>query len=173
METIYIKYDEIHKLTYKLYIQMVNDNWSPDIIVAIGTGGFIPARIIRTFLKKEILVVGIKRYSEQNEISKNPKKIQWIDEAEKKIKGKSILLIDEVDDTRLTLAYCLEELYKHNPKEIKVAVLHQKIKEKEGRFPDQLKSIYVGEHLENVWIRYPWEAIDIDKHNAGLPDKNS
>ena len=59
-----------------------------------------------------------------------PNKIQWIDEAEKKIKNKNILLIDEIDDTRSTLSYCLKELLTYDPSEIAVCVLHNKQKEK-------------------------------------------
>ena len=85
-----------------------------------------------------------------------------------KIKDKKILLVDEVDDTRLTLSYCLKELLKHDPKEIRVAILHQKLKPKEAEFPPEIKTIYQGEQIDDVWIKYPWEAVDIDKHNNNL-----
>ena len=149
----------------------------PDIIVAIGTGGFIPARIIKTYLKKDILVVGVKRYDETgddnangnlSEATNQPQKIQWIDEAERKISNRRILLIDEVDDTRLTMSYCINELFNHSPAEIRVAVLHQKIKPKMATYPDSIKHIYSGAETEDIWIKYPWESTDIDKHNLSL-----
>jgi hypothetical protein len=48
--------------------------------------------------------------------SDHPTKIQWIDEVANQLTGKNILLIDEVDDTATTLAYCVGELLKYKPK---------------------------------------------------------
>jgi uncharacterized protein len=165
MEKYFVSYEKIHKLSNKIYQQIKNDNWEPDIIVAIASGGFIPSRILKTYLKKDIYVVGLKRYSEDHVVNATPVKIQWIDEVEKKLKNKKILLVDEVDDTRVTLSYCLKELLHHNPKEIRVAVLHQKLKTKLADFPPEIKYIYEAEQIKDVWIKYPWDAIDIDLHN--------
>ena len=81
-----------------------------------------------------------------------------------KLTGKRILLVDEVDDSRLTLSYCLRELLSHNPKEIAVAVLHNKLKEKRGQYPEQIKKVFFGQELEDQWVVYPWDAEDIDEH---------
>lgn len=40
------------------------------------------------------------------------KKVQWFDETSgvgKQVRGKRVLIMDEVDDTRTTLKYCVEE----------------------------------------------------------------
>jgi uncharacterized protein len=167
MKKIFVTYEQIHNLVKKIALQIKEDNWSPDVIVAIASGGFIPARILKTYLKKDIYVVGLKRYSGDKIIHKTPIKIQWIDEVEKKLKDKKILLVDEVDDTRVTLSYCLKELLNHDPQEIRVAVLHQKLKEKSASFPEEIKNIYEAEKIDDIWIKYPWDAIDIEKHNLG------
>lgn len=52
----------IHKLAQSIAEQVKESGFSPDVIVAIGTGGFIPARILRTYLGKPILAVGIAYY---------------------------------------------------------------------------------------------------------------
>jgi hypoxanthine phosphoribosyltransferase len=72
--------------------------------------------------------------------------------------------VDEVDDSRSTLEFCLRELLRHAPKEIAVAVLHNKIKEKRGRLPPEIRHYFVGEVLEDRWICYPWDAEDIVLH---------
>jgi uncharacterized protein len=166
-EKIYITYEQIHKMTAKISSEIINSGWEPDFIVAIASGGFIPARILKTYLKKDIYVVGLKRYTDEKVVYEQPVKIQWIDEVEKKIKGKKILLVDEVDDTRVTLSYCLYELLRHKPQEIRVAVLHQKLKHKTGIFPPEIEHIYEAEKISDLWINYPWEAKDIDLHNQG------
>ena len=133
-------------------------------MVAIGTGGFIPARILKTYLKLPILTVGLKYYDDSNKPMDRPQKIQWIDEVEKKLSGKNILLVDEVDDTRATLSFCLEELLRHSPREIAVGVLHCKQKNKTGHFPEQVKRVFTGLEIEDKWICYPWDALDIREH---------
>ncbi|MBN1648825.1 MAG: phosphoribosyltransferase [Spirochaetales bacterium] len=164
MEKIYFSYSDIHQTVQKLGTLIKESGYSPDVMVAIGTGGFIPARILKTFLKLPILTVGLRYYNTENQPMEAPQKIQWIDEVEKKLQGRKILLVDEVDDSRTTLAYCLDELLKHEPAEIAVAVLHTKIKEKKKEFPKGITHVFSGLDLEDKWICYPWDAQDILEH---------
>jgi len=154
METIakrYFSYNEIHRTVAGLAREIQASGFDPDVTVAIGTGGFIPARILKTFLKKPILTVGVKLYNDANQMGDHPEKVQWI---------------DEVDDSRTTLAYCLRELLTHEPAEIGVAVLHCKDKPKADQFPAGIKHYWVGQHLPDIWVVYPWDAEDIDQHQA-------
>lgn len=167
MEKLFVTYEDIHKHCKKLAGDILADGWEPEVIVAIASGGFIPARILKTFLKKNIYVVGLQRYDDDHAVREVPLKIQWIDEVEKKLTGRRVLLVDEVDDTRVTLAFCLSELFRHRPAEIRVAVLHQKRKPKQADFPVGLKA-YQACEIDDVWIKYPWDAIDIDLHNQGF-----
>ena len=165
-DKIYLSYNEIHRTIKKLAGEIIESGYDPDLIVAIGTGGFIPARIIKTFINRPILTVGLSLYGKDNKPKAAPEKIQWIDEVEKKLKGKKVLLVDEVDDSRTTLEYCLRELLSDDPTEIAVAVLHNKLKEKRGVIPDEITRYYFGEELEDRWICYPWDAVDIDVHGS-------
>ena len=161
----YFTYNGIHKTVKKLAGGIIASGFNPDIIVAIGTGGFIPARILKTFITKPILTVGLSYYDEHNQPKEAPEKIQWIDEIETKLKGKRILLVDEVDDSRTTLEYCLRELLSYKPQEIAVAVLHNKNKEKRGVIPDEITHYFAGDVLEDNWICYPWDADDIEEQD--------
>jgi len=160
----FLSYEHIHLSVHALANRIAAEGFSPDLIVAIGSGGFIPARILKTFLKKPILTVGISYYGPDNKPALSPHAIQWIDEVEKKLAGRKILLVDEVDDSRVTLEYCLRELLKQRPAEIAVAVLHNKKKEKRGRLPDEVHRYFAGEELDDKWICYPWDALDIVAH---------
>lgn len=161
----YLTYNTIHKTVKKMAQAIISSGFDPDIIVAIGTGGFIPARILKTFITRPILTVGLSYYDENNQPKEAPEKIQWIDEVETKLKGKRILLVDEVDDSRVTLEYCLRELLRHKPKEMAVAVLHNKNKEKRGVIPDEITHYFAGEVLEDNWICYPWDADNIEEQD--------
>jgi len=160
----YFSYRQIHRTIKSLTERIIGDGYDPDVIVAIGTGGFVPARILKTFIDRPILTVGIRLYDENNIPAEQPRKVQWIDEVEKKLSGRKILLVDEVDDTRTTLEYCLRELLTNRPAEAAVAVLHKKRKTKRGVIPPEITRYYAGEELEDIWIVYPWDAEDIDDH---------
>jgi uncharacterized protein len=162
-EKYYITYNQIHKTIKSLAEKVITSGYQADVIVAIGTGGFIPARIIRTFIDLPILTVGLSYYDKDNKPQDFPRKIQWIDEVESKLTGKKVLLVDEVDDSRVTLEYCLRELLSHNPREIAVAVLHNKRKEKRGALPVEIRHYFSGLELDDKWICYPWDAVDIDE----------
>ena len=164
-DKIHISYNTIHKTVRRLAREIAESGYDPDVMVAIGTGGFIPARILKTFFERPILTVGIKYYDTNNEPMESPQKIQWIDEVEQKLTGKKVLLIDEVDDTRTTLEYCLRELLRHKPAEIAVAVLHNKHKEKRGNIPVEISRYYCGESFDDCWIVYPWDADNIEDHD--------
>ena len=165
MDPIAFSYNEIHKTVAELATRIMASTFRPDVIVAIGSGGFIPARMIKTFLKLPIYTVGISLYVDENVTLPVPKKIQWIDEVEQKLAGKKILLVDEVDDSRTTLEYCIRELASHHPAELAVAVLHNKDKEKRGVIPTEVVHYWAGEELPDAWIKYPWDAADIEAHD--------
>jgi len=50
----YISYNHMHKLCQQSAVKLREADKMPDIIVAISGGGLIPARMLRTFLKKEV-----------------------------------------------------------------------------------------------------------------------
>jgi hypoxanthine phosphoribosyltransferase len=173
MEKYYFTYEDIHLTSQDIAARVRDSGFDPDVIVAIGSGGFIPARIMRTFLGKPILAVGIAYYDAYDRPSELPRKVQWIEEAEQKLSGKRILLVDEVDDSRSTLEYCVRELLRHSPAEIAVAVLHNKLKEKKGSLPTEVKRYFAGRDIEDRWVCYPWDARDILAHSASAAEAKS
>ena len=66
--------------------------------------------MLRTFINVPIISLTISFYNENNQVMDTPKILQWIDK--EVIKGKNILIVDEVDDTRKTLSYLVEFLNK-------------------------------------------------------------
>ncbi len=160
----YVGYNTVHKLIKGLAKKIEAEGFDPDVIVAIGSGGFIPARIMKTFINRPIYAVGISYYGVDRKHKSHPTKIQWIDEVQEQLRGKKVLLIDEVDDTRATLAYCVGELLSYQPEEIAVLVLHNKLKKKDVDFPPEIKKYYPALEIGDMWIKYPWDADDIDEH---------
>lgn len=158
----YFSYNDIHKTIQNLAHKIEASDFTPEIMVAIGTGGFIPARMLRTFLKIPIITVGIAYYDLDETPADKPIITQWLDQPEEQITGRNILLVDEVDDTRRTIGFCLDELFKHEPAEIAVTVLHNKNKSKYCEMPKQVRHIFHGLDMEDQWICYPWDSLDIE-----------
>ncbi len=174
MDKYRFTYEDIHRAVRSVARRVTAAAYEPDVIVAIGSGGFIPARILRTFMDRPILTVGVAYYDKDNKPTENPRKVQWIEEAERELRGRRILLVDEVDDSRATLEYCVRELMAHGPASIAVAVIHNKLKEKRGAMPPEVALYVAGLDIEDKWVCYPWDATDIDGHDrAAAADRDA
>ena len=110
MEKITPTYDDIHSIIKDTYSKI--SEFNPDVIIAISGGGLIPARIMRTYVNKPVFTVGFQLYDKDDKIMPNIKKTQWLDNEiiKEYIHDKTVLIVDEVDDTRTTLFHCVEEL---------------------------------------------------------------
>lgn len=120
-------YQQVHKLCQEAAPQILA-NHQPQLMIAIGGGGYVPARILRSFLKQPgspnipIQAIGLSLYETLStdtvveEPGKNVVRTQWLDLTSlgemKNLIGKKILIVDEVDDTRTTLEYAVKELEK-------------------------------------------------------------
>ena len=127
-------------------------------------GGFIPARILRTILKKPILAVSLELYNDNtNSIHADGKvkRLQWFDDTAwpgNLVPGGKVLIVDEVDDTRTTLQYCVQQVMEqHGPAAVAVAVVHNKVKAKRGTLPDDVLYL-AGANVPDFWNCYPWDA---------------
>lgn len=150
-EKLFFSYDNIHNIIVSKMDQV--KLFDPDYILAIGGGGLIPARIIRSIIEKPILVITVASYDD--EVMKDDIKIvQWIND---NLKDKKVLIVDEIDDTRRTLHFCVNKLkLSNNANNIGIFVVHNKIKNKCITF-NNLEYIS-GEDIEDKWVVYPWDS---------------
>nr|POF13210.1 xanthine phosphoribosyltransferase 1 [Quercus suber] len=130
VEKLYLTYNQTHKLC-KESAEKILANFQPNLMVAIGGGGYVPARILRSFLKKPgspnipIQAIGLSLYesldnsktgADDAQVETPGTKVtrtQWLDLSSLEMAnliGKNVLIVDEVDDTRTTLEYAVREL---------------------------------------------------------------
>jgi hypothetical protein len=177
----------VHKLC-QAYADRILNEFTPNLIIAIGGGGYVPARILRSFLKKPgspnipIQAIGLSLYESLGTDSQvelpgtKVTRTQWLDLSSLEMAnliGKNVLIVDEVDDTRTTLEYAVKELEKDVASAAKQAgrgsettrfsifVLHNKDKEKKGHLPEDMMRddrYLAARTVGDVWINYPWEA---------------
>lgn len=185
---------QIHKLCQGAADRILND-FKPHLMIAIGGGGYVPARMLRSFLKRQgapnipIQAIGLSLYeslgtdTQVEEPGTKVTRTQWLDLSSLEMAnliGKNVLIVDEVDDTRTTLEYAVRELQKDvelatqklgragEQTKFSIFVLHNKDKPKKGVLPQDM--LDDGRYLAavtcpDVWINYPWEATDIDEHD--------
>ncbi|CAG9954830.1 unnamed protein product [Clonostachys rosea f. rosea IK726] len=181
VKKIYVTYNDVHKLCKESAEKLLAD-FQPHLMVAIGGGGYVPARILRSFLKKPgspnipIQAIGLSLYealgndSQVETLGTKVTRTQWLDlsslgEMENLI-GKRVLIVDEVDDTRTTLEYAVKELEKdvelarerlggNQPKaEFSIFVLHNKDKQKKGVLPHDM--VAAGRYLAARTVGDEW-----------------
>ncbi|KAI1134586.1 PRTase-like protein [Hypoxylon sp. FL0543] len=134
VEKIYVTYNDVHKLCQEAAPRILT-SFNPQLIIAIGGGGYVPARILRSFLKQPgspnipIQAIGLSLYEQLpvadpsndgtgavDQIGTKVTRTQWLDLSSlgemQNLVGKRILIVDEVDDTRTTLEYAVKELEK-------------------------------------------------------------
>lgn len=156
-EKMHISYDEFHNDT----LSRLDDikEFNPEAIIAIGTGGFIPGKILKERLKIPMYTVTVSLYNEDNTDRDHIDKVQWLSkELIVQLSGKKILVVDEIDDTRKTLASCTREfVFEFAPSAIGVFVTHNKLANKKDIYMDEIVYMF-GRELPDVWVQYPWEA---------------
>ena len=161
---VYYSYADIHDSVSKL-VPKLRDEFKPDVMIAIGGGGFIPARMLRTELKIPILAVSLELYDDKTKSIRDSGVIchQWFNEQSepgKLVKNGNVLIVDEVDDTRTTLQYAVEQVFeKCHPAKVGVCVVHNKNKPKHGTLPPEV-AYYAAETVEDYWNCYPWDAAE-------------
>ncbi|MBU0532399.1 phosphoribosyltransferase [Candidatus Micrarchaeota archaeon] len=127
--------------------------FKPDIIIGISRGGLVPARILSDILAvKKIGIVGVAFYKSAGETSEHPEIIQ---ELSMDVKGKRILLVDDVADTGKSLVAAKKYLEEKEAGEIRTATIH--FKPQSTFKPDY----YVG--TTTAWIVYPWERHEVER----------
>jgi len=184
-------YNEIHTIIGNVS-EKIESEFKPNLMVAIGGGGFFPARILRTFLKDPstkknipIQAIGLSLYealptTTAEQIGNEVVRTQWLGGDSRILLGRRVLIVDEVDDSRMTLQYAVSELQadvdklvaalpeserEANKTKFAIFVVHNKLKPKAGILPKDMP-YFAGEEIEDVWFDYPWEQKDIYAHDA-------
>ncbi|MBN2335937.1 phosphoribosyltransferase [Candidatus Bathyarchaeota archaeon] len=146
-EYLFLQWGDVQRLCEELADKVTDSGFKPDIIVAVGRGGFDPARIISDQLDCKNLaslqVVYYKGVNEKNDVPevKHPLNAD--------VRGLKVLVVDDVADSGNSLKVVKEYVTGLGSLEARVATLHHK--------PwSSFKPDYFAETADK-WIIYPWE----------------
>lgn len=122
------------------------------MIVAIGRGGDIPARLLSDYLGIYNLTgFKIEHYRGMEKSSEAVIRYPLCVDAG----GLNVLLVDDVSDGGDTLAVAVDHLQeKGPPADIRTATLHHKLQSRS--VPD----FYAAEIIEWRWLIYPWAVLE-------------
>jgi hypoxanthine phosphoribosyltransferase len=132
---------------------LIHDSgFRPDIIIAIGRGGYMPARIISDFL--QIMNLTSFKIEHYTGAQKNPKAVLRYP-LSSDIECRTVLLVDDVCDSGETFAvarqHLMDLLY---PEEIRTAVIHYK------KVSSYEPDYYARKMVKWRWIIYPWAVVE-------------
>jgi hypoxanthine phosphoribosyltransferase len=140
--------EEMRARIKELGKQIGNDYAGKDLVlvgVLKGAYAFYAdlARAIRIPMRVDFLIV--TSYGSQ---SKTSGKVKVVTELTEDIKGKDVLLIEDIVDSGLTVQYLIKTLSKQNPKSIKVCTLLSKPERRTIEVPLD----YVGFKIPNKYV---------------------
>ncbi len=123
-----LQWEEFVQHNYQLFEKVYESRYEPDILIGISRGGLVPLRIFSDLATKiwpdvEITSIQVKFYTGIAERGSIPIIVQDIGYP---IKGKKLLILDDVADTGHSLRTAREYLSFKGPKEIKTATVFYK-----------------------------------------------
>jgi hypoxanthine phosphoribosyltransferase len=145
-----ISWDEAYGLAKKLANKIKPSGFRSDLVIAIGRGGYVPARVVCDFLLHSLLTsIKIEHWDiaackRQEAAVRFPLAVDVHDQR--------ILIIDDVTDTGDTLKAAVGYVKGLGAGEIKTGVLQHKITS--SFVPDFCADVI----REWIWIIYPWAA---------------
>jgi hypothetical protein len=147
-----ISWTRVYRLASRLALAIRESGYRPEVIVAIARGGYVPARILCDFLGvyalTSIRVVHYASGARKQPVAK------VTDSLCTDIRGKNILIVDDVSDTGDTYKAAIEHLAAYRPKAIRTAVLLHKITA--SYQPDFISRRVIKWR----WMIYPWAIVE-------------
>ena len=150
MKFLHLTWEDVQNLTRSLADKIRRRGFIPEVIVAIGRGGFIPARILCDLLGvKKLVSIGIEYYKDIEERGEEPILVYSMNTD---VNNKSILLVDDVSDSGRSLQLAVNHILKKGVTNLMVVTLHYK------PWSTFRPDLFV-EEIES-WIIYPWEILE-------------
>lgn len=147
-----ISWSEVQRLCLRLAKLVRESDYRPDIVVAIGRGGYVPARLLCDYLDIMALTsIKIEHYlsgssKQEQAVIRYPLCID--------IENQCVLLVDDVNDSGDTLDVALQHLHSFQPREVRTAVMHHKA-------CTHFTVDYQAKRITKWrWLIYPWARVE-------------
>jgi len=151
-ELSFIPYPEFVADVQAVAAALEADGWIPDHIVGIGRGGLVPAAYLSHRMGISLLSVdyssGVPSFAEEL--------IEKLAAATRE--GRSILIVDDINDSGGTIEALRKSLLDHGADEagVRVAVLIDNLR---SRARVDYRSRTIDRSTDKSWFVFPWEAM--------------
>ena len=169
IKKVHYTWKDIEHMIMTINNLMFADNWRPDYIVGMTRGGLVPAVMMSnmTGIKMHALDVRFRDITEGYQ----PESLVWMAH-DAFVKGKNILIIDDINDTGKTLKWVMEDWEKHGQNglpatEVKKPedVWHNSVRfacliDNGGSEFDtcDYTSLEIDKREDDTWVVFPWEG---------------
>lgn len=143
-----LTWGEVQRLCRQLSALIQASGYTPGIVIAIGRGGFVPARLVcdnldimaLTSIKIEHYLSAAEKLAEA--IIRYPLNVS--------VRDQQVLIVDDVNDSGDTLRLAVEYVRGFQPREVRTAVMHDK---RSARYP---VDYFAKKVIKWRWLIYPW-----------------
>lgn len=139
-----VSWDDFHGLCKGL--AQAAAPWQPEIVLAVGRGGYYPGALIAHILRLELYPVRLSRRVRDEIVHDQP---QWSIRPPDAVRGQRALVVDEISSTGETLLMVKTEAERLGAREVRTAVLYAHTRG--AGVPD-----YVG-LISDALILNPWD----------------
>lgn len=147
-----ITWPQIQRLCQQLAGKIRDAGFRPDLVIAVGRGGYVPARLLCDYLDIMALTsIKIEHYLAGSD--KQPEAVIRYP-LRTDIQNQRVLLVDDVNDSGDTLRVAIRHLQTFSPAEIRTAVMHQK---SSTHFD---VDFYAARIIKWRWLIYPWAVVE-------------
>lgn len=147
-----VSWAEVHRLARRLSFLIHQGDFTPDIVIAIARGGYIPARLVCDYLDiGNLTSVRIVHYRAG---ARRQKLARLTEGLGMDVHGQRVLIVDDVSDTGDTLVLARDHVADFGPAEVRIGVLHHK------RVSAAAPDYYARKVMKWRWITYPWALIE-------------
>jgi len=147
-----VTWNDAYLLAKDLSRKIKYSGFSPDLVIAIGRGGYVPARVVCDFMLHDLLTCmkvehwGVAAHKKDKAEVRFPLAVD--------VSGLKVLILDDVTDTGDTLQISVDYVGSLGPEEIRTGVLQHKIS-------SLFRPDYYSEKIvEWRWIIYPWASYE-------------
>lgn len=146
-----LDFDDIYKYANQTALKIKESNWRPDVIVGIARGGWVHARIQCDLLGvKELYSVKVDHWGVT---ATKDGKARLTSPLTADIKGKKVLVIDDITDTGESLTMAVEHVKEQGPADVRSATLMHIVGSK-------FKPDYFGVEVTWAWEIFPWNRME-------------
>jgi len=143
----------IYELCIQVADQIRRSRYKPDLLVALSRGGWVPGRILSDLLENpNIATIKVEHYVDIYKTRSRPEITQPLPID---VRGKKILLVDDIADSGKSLKLVKEHLAKQGAADVKICALYYK--------PWSIVVPDFSARKTDAWICFPHEVYETMK----------